>query len=39
MAGEIFPGTQCGFHKGRSCIDIVFNVRRVVGNLYEHQQT
>ena len=38
MAGEILPGTQCGFRKGRSCMDIVFTVRRVVGNLYEHQQ-
>ena len=38
MAEEILPGTQCGFRKGRSCIDMVFTVRQVVEKLYEHQQ-
>ena len=29
---------QCGFHKGRSCTDMVFTVQQVVEKLYEHQQ-
>ena len=38
VAEEILSDTQCGFRKGRSCIDMVFTVRQVVEKLYEHQQ-
>ena len=38
VSEEILPETQCGFRKGRFRIDMVFTVRQVVKELYEHQQ-
>ena len=38
LAMEILPDMQCGFRKGRSCLDMMFTVRQVVEKLYEHQQ-
>ena len=37
LAEEELPESQCGFRKGRSCLDMVFTVRQLMGKTIEHR--
>ena len=33
---EVIPDSQCGFHPGRGCLDIIFCVKQLVEKSVEH---
>ena len=37
LADVVLPETQCGFRRGRSCIDQIFTVSQTVEKFYEHR--
>ena len=37
LAEEELPNSQCGFRRGRSCIDQIFSVLQLTEKLYEHR--
>jgi len=37
VAEEELPESQCGFRKGRSCMDMIFTLRQLVERSWEHQ--
>eukprot|EP00117_Sycon_ciliatum_P038167 scpid28799/ scgid28415/ Transposon TX1 uncharacterized 149 kDa protein; ORF 2 len=37
IAEDILPDTQCGFRKGRGCVDMVFVAQQLVEKAIEHQ--
>ena len=37
LAEEVLPESQCGFRKGRGCMDMVFAVRQLVEKSWEHR--
>ena len=37
IAEDILPDTQCGFRKGRGCVDMVFVAQQLVKKAIEHQ--
>ena len=39
VAEDILPDSQCGFRKGRGCIDMVFMARQLVEKSIEHDST
>ena len=39
IAEEILPESQCGFRKGRECMDMIFVARQLVEKSFEHQQS
>ena len=36
VAGKVLPETQCGFRKGRGCIDMIFAARQLIEKTREH---
>lgn len=36
LAEDVLPDSQCGFRKGRGCIDMVFSARQLVEKSIEH---
>ena len=37
MAEKVLPESQCGFTKGRECVDIIFVARQLVEKIREHE--
>ena len=37
LAEEVLPDSQCGFRKNRGCSDMIFTVRQLVENAWEHK--
>ena len=37
VAEENLPESQCGFRRGRGCLDMVYVVRQLIAKSYEHQ--
>ena len=33
---EVLPDLQCGFHRGRGCVDMIFCARQLVEKAREH---
>ncbi len=38
LAGDELPESQCGFRKGRGCVDMVFAVRQLLEKSWEHRE-
>ena len=38
LAEDELPESQCGFRKGRGCMDMVFTVRQLVEKFWEHKE-
>ena len=38
LAEDELPESQCGFRKGRGCMDMVFSVRQLVEKSWEHKE-
>ena len=36
VAEEVLPDSQCGFHRARSCTDMIFSVRQISEKVLEH---
>ena len=39
VAEKILPESQCGFRKGRGCVDMIFAVRQLVEKCREHDDS
>ena len=39
IAKEVLSESQCGFRKGRGCIDVVFAARQLVEKCREHDDS
>ena len=37
LAAEVLPESQCGYRKGRGCMDMVFTVRQLIEKSWEHR--
>ena len=37
LAEEVLPESECGFRKGRSCVDMIFTSRQLIEKTIEHQ--
>ena len=37
LAEEVLPESQCGFRKGRGCVDMIFASRQLIEKAIEHQ--
>ena len=36
LAEDVLPESQCGFREGRSCMDMIFVVRKLIEKSWEH---
>ena len=36
LAEDVLPESQCGFRKGRGCMDMIFTIRQLVEKSWEH---
>ena len=39
IAKKVLPECQCGFHKGRGCVDMIFTVRQLFEKNREHDES
>ena len=37
LAEEVLPESQCGFRRGRGCVDMVFSARQLIEKAIEHE--
>ena len=37
LAAEVLPESQCGFRRGRGCVDMVFSARQLIEKAIEHE--
>ena len=38
VAEEVLAESQCGFHKGRGCVDMIFCAQQVIVKTLEHEE-
>ena len=39
IADSVLPESQCGFHEGRGCVDMIFAARQLVQMCREHDES